>query len=138
MRSPVRFVLAILLVAAATLCAQAPTANPTANPGAAAPEPALKSWFVRLIPPRSTFLTDMTDAEGKLMELHFAYWTDEFAKGVCVFGGPVLDPKGVYGVLALRAATEEEARAIASADPSVKAGMNRIEVSEMKIAFLQK
>ena len=138
MRSPVRFVLAILLFAAATLCAQTPAANPTANPATAAPAPALKSWFVRLIPPRPTFDKDMTDAEGKLMELHFAYWKDEFAKGVCVFGGPVLDPKGVYGVLALRAATEDEARAIASADPSVNAGMNRIEVSEMKIAFLPK
>lgn len=134
MRSPLRLVLAILLVAGASLHAQAPAANP----GAATTAPALKSWFVRLIPPRPTFDKDMTDAESKLMELHFAYWTDEFAKGVCVFGGPVLDPKGVYGVLALRAATEDEARAIAAADPSVKAGMNRIEVAEMKIAFLSK
>lgn len=98
----------------------------------------MKSWFVRLIPPRPTFDKDMTDAENKLMELHFAYWKDQFTKGVCVFGGPVLDPTGVYGVLALRVATEDEARAIASADPSVKAGLNRIEVSEMKIAFLPK
>jgi uncharacterized protein YciI len=134
MRSPVRFLLAILLFAAATLCAQTPAAN--LDP--AAPAPAQKSWFVRLIPPRPTFDKDMTDAEGKLMDLHFAYWKDEFAKGVCVFGGPVFDSKGVYGVLAIRAATEDEARAIASADPSVKAGMNRIEVSEMRIAFLPK
>jgi hypothetical protein len=39
-------------------------------------------------------------------------------------------------VAAIRAATEGEARQIASADPSVKAGLNRIEVAEMKIAFL--
>ena len=51
-------------------------------------------------------------------------------RGVCVFGGPVFDPKGVYGVLAIRAATEDEARALASADPSVKAGLNRIEVRD--------
>jgi len=71
-------------------------------------------------------------------EQHFVYWTDQFAKGVCLFGGPVLDPRGVYGVLAIRAASEDEARALASGDPSVKAGLNRIEIAEMKIAFLPK
>ena len=71
------------------------------------------------------------------MEQHFLYWKDQFAKGVCLFGGPVLDPKGVYGVLAIKAATEDEARTIAAADPSVKAGVNRIEVAEMRVAFLQ-
>jgi uncharacterized protein len=104
-------------------------------PHEAAPAPA-KSWFIRLIPPRPTFDKDMTDAEGTLMQQHYVYWKDLFEKGVCLFGGPVLDPKGVYGVLAIRAADEEEARSIASADPSVKAGLNRIEVAEIKIAFL--
>ncbi len=80
----------------------------------------------------------MTDAEQKLMEQHFVYWKDEFQKGVCIFGGPVPDPRGVYGVLAIRAASEDEARAIAAADPSVKGGVNRIEVAEMRIAFLPK
>ncbi len=79
----------------------------------------------------------MTDSEKALMEQHFAYWQGQFAKRVCLFGGPVLDPKGPYGVLAIQAATEEEARAIASGDPTVKAGLNRIEVAEMRIAFLQ-
>jgi len=50
----------------------------------------------------------------------------------------VLDPKGVYGVLAIRAVTEAEARAIAEADPSVVAGVNRIELAEMRLAFLGK
>jgi uncharacterized protein YciI len=98
----------------------------------------MKTWFIRLIPPRPTFDKDMTDAEQKLMDEHFVYWKDQFAKGVCVFGGPVFDPRGVYGVLAIRAGTEDEARAIASADPTVKAGLNRIEVAEIRIVFLPK
>lgn len=98
----------------------------------------MKSWFIRLIPPRPTFDKDMTESEQKLMEQHFIYWKDQFEKGVCLFGGPVLDPKGVYGVLAIRAVDETEARSIAAADPSVKAGLNRIEVAEMKVAFLPK
>ena len=72
------------------------------------------------------------------MEQHFVYWKDLFQKGVCLFGGPVLDPSGVYGVLVVEAASEDEARAIAAADPSVKAGVNRIEVAEMRVAFLGK
>jgi uncharacterized protein YciI len=96
----------------------------------------MKSWFIRLIPPRPTFDKDMTEAEQKLMEQHFVYWKGLFEKGVCVFGGPVLDPRGVYGVLAVRAASEEEARNLAAADPSVKGGVNKIEVAEMRIAFL--
>jgi uncharacterized protein YciI len=99
--------------------------------------PVMKTWFARLIPPRPTFDKDLTPSEQALMEQHFVYWKDQFAQGVCLFGGPVLDPRGVYGVLAFQAATEDEARAIAVADPSVKAGVNRIEVAEMRVAFLQ-
>jgi len=86
----------------------------------------------------ATFANDMTETELALMNAHFVYWKDMFEKGVCLFGGPVFDPKGVYGILAIQAATEDEARAIASADPSVKGGVNHIEVAEMRIAFLQK
>jgi uncharacterized protein len=126
------FAVFALLTSAAGVRAQAPAAGQQPAPAA----PAMKSWFLRLIPPRPTFDKDMTDAEGALMEQHFIYWKAQFDKGVCVFGGPVLDPRGVYGVLAIRAATEEEARALADGDPSVKAGLNKMEVAEMKIAFL--
>ena len=119
--------LAALLLFSLSLCAPAQPAHPA---------PAKKTWFVRLIPPRSTFATDITPDETKLMQAHYVYWKEQFDKGVCVFGGPVLDPKGVYGVLAIVAATEDAARTVASADPSVKAGLNKIEVAEMKIAFL--
>jgi uncharacterized protein len=130
----------LLLAGWGWAAAQAPAAstNATANTNPAPTAPVMKTWFLRLIPPRPTFDKDMTDAEGALMEQHFVYWKDKFDKGVCVFGGPVLDPRGVYGVLAIRAATEEEARALADGDPSVKAGLNRMEVAEMKIAFLPK
>jgi uncharacterized protein YciI len=132
MKNSTRFLLAILLLAVPLLSAQ----TPAAKSGAKEATPAMKSWFIRIIPPRPTFDKDTTEAEQKLMDEHFVYWKDLFAKGVCVFGGPVLDPRGVYGVLAIRAATEDEARALAAADPSVKAGVNRIEVAEMRIAFL--
>lgn len=135
MRIPIRLLLAVLLFAAPVLCAQAPPQ--TSGPTAATSAPAMKAWFIRLVP-RPTFLKDMTEDEKKVMEQHYVYWKDLFDKGVCVFGGPVLDPNGVFGVLVARAASEDEARALAAADPSVKSGINRIEVAEMKIAFLPK
>jgi uncharacterized protein YciI len=134
MKNSARFLLAVLLLAVPLLSAQIPTSNSGAKESA----PAMKSWFIRIIPPRPTFDKDMSEAEQKLMDLHWVYWKDQFAKGICVFGGPVLDPRGVYGVLAIHAATEDESRALAAADPSVKAGMIRVEVAEMRIAFLPK
>jgi uncharacterized protein YciI len=134
MKNPARLLLAFLLIVLPPMSAQ----TPAANSGPAAAAPAIKTWFIRLIPPRPTFDKDMSEAETNQMKLHYVYWKDLFDKGVCVFGGPVLDPKGVYGVLAVRAASEDEAQAIAAGDPSVKAGINRIEVAEMRIAFLPK
>ena len=66
MRSPVRLLLAMLLAAVPVLNAQAPAASPAPTASA----PVVKSWFVRLIPPRPTFDKDMTDSEQKLMEQH--------------------------------------------------------------------
>ncbi len=126
------FLLAALLLSLASVeFAQAPATNPAPAP----PKPVMKSWLIRLIPPRPTFADDATPAEQALMDQHSAYWKDLNEKGVCVFGGPVFDPKGVYGILVVRAASEEEARALGAGDPSVKAGLNKIEVAEMRVAF---
>jgi uncharacterized protein len=124
---------AALLLAAGVACAVAQTQTAPASQDQT--PPAMKTWFVRLIPPRPTFMQDITESEQKIMQEHLVYLKGLYAKGVLIFGGPVLEPKGVYGVLVFEAATEDEARAIASADPSVKAGVNRIEVAEMRVAF---
>ncbi len=122
----------LLLSLPMCLAGQAPTA--ATSPAEA--KPVMKSWLIRLIPPRPTFDKDATPAEQVLMEQHFVYWKDLNEKGVCLFGGPVLDPKGVYGILVVKAASEDEARALGSADPSVKAGLNKIDVAEIRVAFV--
>jgi uncharacterized protein YciI len=139
MKRMMLIVLAVLVLVfswagAARLAAQSSAPSSAPKPEASP----MKSWFIRIIPPRPTFDKDASPAELELMEQHFQYWKALFEKGVCVFGGPVLDRRGVYGVIAVRAATEDEARALGDADPSVKAGLNRIEVAEMRIAFLPK
>jgi len=107
-----------------------------ANPSTAQAETNMKSWLIRLTPPRPTFANDATPAEQALMAQHLAYWKDLNAKGVCTFGGPVLDPKGAYGILVVYAATQQDAVALGEADPSVKAGLNKIDVAEMRVAFV--
>jgi uncharacterized protein len=129
------FAAALLLGLAPSLLAQAPAAASTPAPAKPA-APAMKTWLIRLIPPRPTFADDATPAEQAVMEQHFVYWKDLNDKGVCLFGGPVLDPKGVYGILVVKAASEDEARALGNADPSVKAGINKIEVAEFRVAFV--
>ncbi len=135
MKTEARLLIAILLLAVSPLIAQTPAPAAAPAPVASLVPPA-KTWFIRLIPPRTTFVQDMTQAEGALMDQHFAYWKQQNASGVLLFGGPVLDPNGPFGILVIRAATIEEARAIASADPSVKGGLNHIEVAEIRIAFV--
>jgi uncharacterized protein len=54
--------------------------------------------FVRTNNPRPTFLLDMTDAEKQVMHAHVAYWSEKGKQGIAVVFGPVLDPKGVYGI----------------------------------------
>jgi uncharacterized protein len=127
-----RFAAALFLCLAPLLIAREPATSP--SPSVA--KPIAKTWFIRLIPPRPTFAQDSTPAEDAVMEQHFAYWKDLNEKGVCIFGGPVLDPRGAFGILVVRAATEDEARALAEADPSVKAGINKIEVAEIRVAFV--
>jgi uncharacterized protein YciI len=139
---PAPFLIAALLLGLAPVqFAQAPAANapaaaPAASPSPTEAKPPMKSWLIRIIPPRPTFDKDSMPAEDALMEQHFAYWKDLNDKGVCIFGGPVLDPKGVYGIIVVRAVDEDGARALGDGDPSVKAGLIKIDVAEMKVAFV--
>ena len=85
----------------------------------------------KLISPRPTFAHDMTDAERKVMIEHVAYWTGLMEKGIAVVFGPVLDPKGVWGLAVVETSSEAEARAIVPNDPVFKARLGTIEVHPM-------
>ena len=134
MKNPVLIVLAALLLGATGLPAHAQAPAASSQPKEAA-QP-MKTWLIRIVPPRPTFAEDATQAEEALMEQHLAYWKDLSDKGLWLFGGPVLDPRGVYGILVVQAATEDEARALGNGDPAVKAGVIKIEVAEMRVVFM--
>ncbi len=81
----------------------------------------MQYFFFKLIPPRPTFPADMTEAEAAVMREHAAYWGKEFEEHRVVAYGPVMDPKGTYGIAVVEAVDEAAAKAIAENDPAVKA-----------------
>jgi len=64
---------------------------------------------------------DMTPAEAKAMKEHVAYWTDLLAKGNAIAFGPVMDPKGPWGVGIVSVRDAAELRELQENDPAVRA-----------------
>ena len=90
-------------------------------------------FFLKLIPPRSTFPQDITEAEARLMDEHARYFAEQFAAGKLFLYGPVLARGGAFGLAVLEVNTEKEAWKFGEDDPSVKAGLNRFEVHPMRV-----
>ena len=80
-----------------------------------------KAFMCRLMPPRPTFMTDMTADERALMGEHAAYWKGMLDQGAAVVFGPVGGPEGGWGLGVLRASNEEALHAMRDGDPVIKA-----------------
>jgi uncharacterized protein YciI len=65
----------------------------------------------------------------KIIQEHVAYMYKLGAKRTSMAAGPLLDGGEMQGLIILKAATPEQAREIASADPAVKAGIFATEVA---------
>jgi hypothetical protein len=81
----------------------------------------LKYLFLKLIPPRADFMQSMTDEELGLMRAHQAYWAGFAQKGWAIAYGPVADPAGGYGAGFWALPDDQDARALADADPVITA-----------------
>ena len=86
-------------------------------------KPGKNYFLLKLIGPRPTFPQDMTDEERKLMLAHIAAWKDPIDRGIVVVFGPVLDPKGAWGVGIVEVDGEDEVRALIANDPVIKSGL---------------
>jgi uncharacterized protein YciI len=75
-------------------------------------------FLYKLIPPRRAFPADMTEAEGAIMQEHFGYWAALIEERRAVAYGPVMDPKGTYGIAVVEVDDEEHARRVAENDPA--------------------
>ena len=56
-------------------------------------------FLSKLIPPRPTFLADMSEEERAAMLAHQDYWLPQINAGLVLVMGPVADPAGAYGVM---------------------------------------
>jgi uncharacterized protein YciI len=68
-------------------------------------------------------MQDMNDDERKTMMAHAAYWQGLLEKGKAVVFGPVLDPKGGWGLGVLEAADQAELRGLLEEDPVSRSGL---------------
>ena len=83
----------------------------------------MQYFLCKLVPPRPTFDRDMTDAEGKLMQEHIAYWAGLAHQGIVIVFGPVSDPKGAWGVAILELESEADVHPLTASDPVTKSGL---------------
>jgi uncharacterized protein len=90
-----------------------------------------KGFFLKLNPPRPSFTHDMTSEERSIMQQHLAYWDPYVNDGTVIALGPVLDPKGGYGIGVIRVDSEEQLKDILAKDPAN--GLNSYEVYPMRI-----
>jgi uncharacterized protein len=88
-------------------------------------------FLLKLLSPRPTFPGDMTDQERKVMLEHVSHWRDLTNLGIAIAFGPVLDPKGVWGVAIIDVADEAEVRKLVMEDPVTKANLGKIEIYPM-------
>src|SRR5262245_29446465 len=90
-------------------------------------------FFLKLIPPRPTFPTDMNETERAAMQRHAAYLAELIEKGAGIAFGPVFDPAGVFGMGIVEAEDEAAARALTDKDPAVTSGVGRYEIFPMRL-----
>jgi uncharacterized protein YndB with AHSA1/START domain len=97
------------------------------------PAPDTRAFFLcRLLPPRASFMQDMTADELAVMQAHVAYWQGLLQAGTAIVFGPVADPKGGWGVSIVRAKDAAAVDALGAADPAISAGRGfRYEVLPM-------
>lgn len=99
----------------------------------------MSTFILRLIPPRPSFVLDMSDEERTAMERHAAHWQSFIDAGQMVVFGPVLDSTGSWGLGVVEAEDEDEEklRAFAAEDPAVTTGTAQIEIGRMLAGFVR-
>ena len=91
-------------------------------------------FYVRLIPPRPTFASDMSADERALMQQHVGYFRGLFDQGKVLIFGPVLDPTDNFGMAVFEVDDLAEAERCMAQDPTVVAGLNRFRISPMVVS----
>ena len=77
-----------------------------------------ENFFITLTPPRITFVTDMSDGERDIMNRHATYWRGLLEKGIAIAFGPVMDPKGPFGMAVVEVNSADQLNEILDDDPA--------------------
>lgn len=83
----------------------------------------MKYYLYKLLPPRITFPGDITPAEASKMKEHSVYWRTQLELNRVIAFGPVLDPKGAYGIAILHIDGDTDPKALVEMDPVIVAEM---------------
>ncbi len=75
-------------------------------------------FFLKLNPPRPSFTIDMTQDERNIMQQHIAYWAPYLNDGSLIVFGPVMDPKGGFGIAVISVDNEEQLKQLVANDPA--------------------
>ena len=79
-------------------------------------------FLSKLIPPRPTFVADMSAEERDVMLAHQDYWLPHVNAGLVLVMGPVIDPKGAYGVMIVNTPSLKLLEDWEASDPIILAG----------------
>jgi len=95
-------------------------------PGAVSrPSPAegdMTTVYLVLLKKGTAWTAEETDATKALQEAHMANIRKMWQDRKLIVAGPTEDPAGLRGVFVFKAASLDEAKALAATDPAVKAG----------------
>jgi len=92
-------------------------------------QPPVRYFMCRLLPPRPTFMADMSADERAIMKAHGDYWRGKLGEGAVIAFGPVADG---YGLGIVAAADEAALHAFQNDDPAIQSGRGfRYESSSM-------
>jgi len=92
-------------------------------------------FLCRLMPPRRDFALTLSAQERSVMSEHARYWAGKLQEGSVVAFGPVLDPRGGWGVGIVRARNKASVEAMRDADPAILADIGmRYEILPMTTA----
>src|SRR5437773_1668664 len=92
-----------------------------------------KHFFLKLVPLRTTFTIDMSEEERNIMQKHINYWAPYVNDGTAIVLGPVMDPKGGYGIAVVAVESEDQLNQIVVNDPAN--GLNHYEIYPMRAAY---
>jgi len=76
--------------------------------------------------------------EMKIMQEHVVYWKELTDKKIVLLFGPVVDPKGTYGLAIVEAADEDVANEYGIHDPAIEADVGfKFEIYPMPQVILR-